>query len=310
MKKITLFAAFAALAVSASAQYTTATPYADQSVVAGEIQIFDVILGAEDVLTGLKGAGQTVNDWRVNDTDRFLYVWDGTFVGGDGSYPGVGYNDMQFDGYSSLDVSTVGWSGAGFFISEAAGCSTKHWSDATKFHVAYRTAAVGPASVAVILADGDPAGSSPAKVALGTAFNDGGAIYPTIGPALNDEWQAIDISFADLKKIYPTFAFVGVDAWQGNIVSLLGGGVTGQNISVDCMYFHSPAGESGVAAVVDNAQLVITANTVNVEGAEGIYVYDLAGRLVKSAQGTTLGISDLNGALIVKSGNTVKKIMK
>lgn len=310
MKKITLFAAFAALAVSASAQYTTATPYADQSVVAGETQIFDVILGAEDVLTGLKGAGQTVNDWRVNDTDRFLYVWDGTFVGGDGSYPGVGYNDMQFDGYSSLDVSTVGWSGAGFFISETAGCSTKHWSDATKFHVAYRTAAVGPASVAVIIGDGDPAGSSPAKVALGTSFNDGGAIYPAVGPALNDEWQAIDISFADLKKIYPTFAFVGVDAWQGNIVSLLGGGVTGQNISVDCMYFHSPAGESGVAAVADNAQLVITANTVNVEGAEGIYVYDLAGRLVKSAQGTTLGISDLNGALIVKSGNAVKKIMK
>ena len=311
MKKFTFLAAFAALALSANAQYTSETPYADQSVVAGETQTFDVILGAEDVLTGLQGAGQKVNDWRVNDVDRFLYVWDNTFDGGDGSYPGVGYSDMQFDGYSSLNVGSVGWSGAGFFFQGAAGTNTMHWNENTKFHVAVRTAATAPASIAFVIADGDNAGSSPAKVALGESFNDGGAIYPTIGPKLSDEWVGIDISFADLKKFYPTFAWVNTEAWQGNIVSILGGGVEGQNISLDCMYFHTPEGDNAVGTVVDDAQWVITNNTVNVANGNGIELYDLSGRMIKSVNGTTLGISELgNGVFVVKSGNSVKKIMK
>lgn len=312
MKKFTLFAAAAVCALGASAQYTTATPYADQSVVAGETQTFDVILGAEDVLTGLTGAGQKVNDWRVNDVDRFLYVWDNTFTGGDGSYPGVGYSDMQFDGYSSLNVGTVGWSGAGFFCSADSKTSTMHWNENTKFHVAVRTTATAPESVAIIIADGDPAGSSPAKVALGESFNDSGAIYPTIGPKLSDEWQGIDISFADLKRFYPSFAWVNVEAWSGNIVSILGGGVTGQNISLDCMYFHTPTGAEGaVGSVEGDAQFVVTRNTVNVSNGNGIELYDLSGRLIRSAAGTTLGISDLgNGIFVVKSGNSVAKIMK
>lgn len=311
MKKFTFLAAFAALAFSANAQYTCETPYADQSVVAGETQTFDVILGAEDVLTGLQGAGQKVNDWRVNDVDRFLYVWDNTFVGGDGSYPGVGYSDMQFDGYSSLNVGTVGWSGAGFFFSGEASTNTMHWNENTKFHIAVRTAATAPASIALIIADGDNEGSSPAKVALGESFNDGGNIYPTIGPKLSDEWVGVDISFANLKKFYPTFAWVNTDAWQGNMVSILGGGVEGQNISLDCMYFHTPEGDNAVGTVADDAQWVITNNTVNVTNGNGIELYDLSGRMIKSVSGTTLGISELgNGVFVVKSGNSVKKIMK
>lgn len=310
MKKFTLFAAFAALAMSASAQYTCATPYADQSVVAGETQIFDVVLGAEDVLTGLKNAGQKVNDWRVNDVDRFLYVWDNTFAGGDGSYPGVGYSDMQFDGYTSLNVGNVGWSGAGFFISDESKCSTMHWNENTKFHVATRTSSVAPSSVAVILSDCD-LGGGPAKVALGDAFNDGGAIYPSIGPKLSDEWVGVDISFADLKKFYPNFQWFNSEAWKGNMVSILGGGVEGQNISLDCMYFHTPEGDAAVGSVEADAQWVVTGNTVNVTGNNGIELYDLSGRLIKSVKGTTLGISELGtGAYLVKSGNSVKKIMK
>ena len=311
MKKFYLFAAGALMAVSANAQYTTETPYADQSVKEGVTATFDVILGAEDVMTGLQNAGQKVNDWRVNDVDRFLYVWDNTFDGGDGSYPGVGYSDMQFDGYSSLNVGSVGWSGAGFFFSEASGTSTKHWNDNTRFHIATRTAAVAPPSVALILCDGDPAGSAPAKVALGDSFNDGGNIYPTIGPKLTDEWVGTDISFADLKKFYPSFNYVNVDNWQGNILSILGGGVTGQNISMDCMYFYTPSAESAVAEIFSENDFVVTSNTVNVAGANAIELYDLSGRLIKKVDGSTLGISELGtGVYVAKAGNAAKKIMK
>lgn len=311
MRKISFLAAFAALALSANAQYVCETPYADQSVVAGETQIFDLILASDDVINGLQNAGQKINDWRVDDTNRFLYVWDGTFTGGDGSFPGVGYDNFQFDGYSSLNVANVGWSGAGFFDNYDAGVNTMHWNDDTKFHVAVRTASTAPNSVALILCDGDNEGSAPAKVALGDSFNDGGAIYPTIGPKLSDEWVGIDISFADLKKFYPSFNYVNAEAWQGNILSILGGGVEGQNISLDCMYFHTPESEGAVGAIYDDVNFVVTGNTVNVAGAQNIQLYDLSGRLIKSVNGSTLGISELGGGIYVaKAGNAVKKIMK
>lgn len=314
MKKFTLFAAFAALAVSASAQYTCETPYANQNVIQGVQSTFDIVVGSStDLVKPLEDAGQKVNNFGPDDETRFLYIWDDTFVGGDGSYPGVGYSGMQFDGYTSLNVGTVGWSGAGWYITPNTGISTEHWCDQTKFHVAYRTDNNGPASVAIIINDSskEVPGAAPAKFAVGTAFNDGGAIYPTIGPGLTDEWQAVEISFADLKKIYPEFNYVATDNYGGNVVSILGGGVVGQNIALDCMYFFTPGEDAAVGAVADDAQWVISRNTVNVANGNGIELYDLSGRIIKSTTGSTLGISELgNGVFVVKSGNSVQKIMK
>lgn len=314
MKKFTLFAGFAVLAMTASAQYTCKTPYADENVVAGVKSTFDIVVGSTPgLIDPLEAAGQKVNNFGPDDVNRFLYVWDGTFVGGDGTFPGVGYNDMQFDGYTSLNVGTEGWSGAGWFITPDTGISTAHWCDDTKFHVAYRTSNNGPSSVAIIINDAanEVPGSAPAKFAVGAAFNDGGAIFPTIGPALTDEWQAVEISFADLKKIYPSFNFVPTTKYGGNVVSILGGGVTGQNISLDCMYFFTPGDDAAVGSICDDANFVITGNTVNVNNGQGIELYDLAGRLIKSSNSSVMGISDINnGIFIVKSGNSVKKIMK
>lgn len=307
MKKFTLFAAFAALALSASAQYTCETPYADQSVVAGETQIFDIVLGAESVFDGLKAAGQKTNDLRPNGETNNLWVWEETFVGGDGSYPGVGYNDMQFDGYTSLNVSTVGWSGAGFDIQ--SDFNNTHWNENTKFHVAFRTAGTAPESVGFILANSE--GSTPGNIAVGAAFDDNGTIYPMVCNSISDEWQAIDVSFADIKKMQSSFNYITSETWHGNIVAFLAGGVEGRNISLDCMYFHTPTGDNAVGTVADDAQWVISNNTVNVANGNGIELYDLSGRMLKSVNGTTLGIDDLsNGVFVVKNGNSVKKIMK
>lgn len=314
MKKFTLMAAFAALAMTANAQYTCETPYANADVIPGVQSTFDIVVGSSEALAApLEAAGQKVNNFGPDDVTRFLYIWDGTFVGGDGSYPGVGYSDMQFDGYTSLDVTSVGWSGAGWFITPNTGISTEHWCDQTKFHVAYRTVSTGPSSVAIIINDAGEQvpGSAPAKFAVGTAFNDGGAIYPTIGPALNDEWQAVEISFADLKKIYPSFNYIPTPQYGGNVVSILGGGVTGQNISLDCMYFFTPGDDAAVGSISDDANFVITGNTVNVNNGQGIELYDLSGRLIKSTNNSVMGIGDLNnGMFIVKSGNSITKIMK
>ncbi len=151
----------------------------------------------------------------------------------------------------------------------------------------------------------------PAKFAVGTAFNDNGNIFPTIGLAINDDWQGIDISFADLKKIYPSFSPAHLEGWEGNLLSWLGGGVAGQTMAFDAVYFYSTE-SAGIDAVdvVSDIDFVVTENTVNVNGANGMVLYNLTGKAVKSTNGTVLGINDLTaGVYVVKSGNKARKIV-
>lgn len=309
MKKFTFLTVAAMTAMAANAQYTV-NP--ETSVVAAQkpAEVAWIVLdavGQED----LTKAGATLINMAPDDVNKFFYIWENTFAAGDGSYPGV---DGGEDQYLSLEVGSVGWSGGGYFISGDAGIDLSCFNDDTRFHVAYMTPSDnGPASVALVICDGDNEGSSPAKIAVGNSFDDGGNIYPTIGPALNDDWQGVDISFADLKKMYPSFALAtDMKNWQGNIVSILGGGVEGKTLALDCLYFYnlaaSDAGVDGVA--VDNACFVVTGKTINLNGANGIELYDMGGKLVKKTAGCVLGIDNLSaGVYVAKSGKLVHKVV-
>lgn len=306
MKKFTLAAVAAMAALSASAQYTAATPYANAS----NGKIFDLITCSDVVKTGLESAGKTVNDYRTNDETRWLYVWDNTFVGGDATYPGVGYDDMQFDGYPAFEVGTVGWSGAGFNINKGVGINTAHWTDQTRFHAAFRSNGTAPASIALVICDKDDL-NKPGRIAVGDAFNDNGTVYPAVAPALGEDWVAVDIAFSDIKKFTPDFNAGGDAAWTGNILSFLAGGVAGRAFAMDAIYFYTPeGGEGAVEGVADDAEFVVTDNTINVAGAKGIELYDMQGRLVARSNGSVLGTEGLNGIYVAKAGNAVKKIMK
>lgn len=307
MKKFTLVAFAAAATLGASAQYTTATPYMEPIVKAGA-KVLDAIVCDNASLDAARAAGVKVNDYRVDDVNRFFYIWDGTFEAGDGSYPGIGYNDFQFDGYTAVNVTTMGWSGAGFCFVVPGDLS--HFNENTRFHVAYRSQNA-PNSIALIIADGKQAGatSAPAKVALGDPFNDNGAIYPAIGPKASEEWQAIDISFSDLKKLYPSFDFNAGPSWEGNILAILAGGVQGTGVSLDAVYFYSNSEGSGVEAIENDAEFFVTRNTVN-STVNGIELYDLAGRRVAATAGTVLGLDELsNGVYVAKSGKKAQKVV-
>jgi len=58
-----------------------------------------------------------VSDFRPNDEDQFLYVWDGTYVGG--TTTGLNFYGNT-EGYLALTVNNMGWSGAGFNMSGAS----------------------------------------------------------------------------------------------------------------------------------------------------------------------------------------------
>lgn len=304
MKKVLLLSSVAALALAANAQYTCDP---STSVVAKQgPKTVEYLVLSDGGVAELEKAGATCTYIGPNDETRFMYIWEGTFDAGDGSYPGV---DMQEGTYLSLIVTNVGWSGAGYFVNTI---NTEMMNENTRFHAAYMTPnANAPASVALIIGDGDVEGSSPAKIAVGTSFVDGGNTYPTIGPALNDDWQGIDISFADLKKMYPSFNFVPSAEWEGNILSFLAGGVQGQSMALDAVYFYNTDGTGGVSNVAaDNASFLYTGNTINLNGANGIELYNLNGQLVKKTSGCVLGTDALNpGVYMARSGKTVSKII-
>lgn len=310
MKNLTLLAAMAVCGVGiANAQYV-GDPALSKTTSTGNL--YDVLLLDNASIESLKTSGKTVQDLRTDDVNRFLYVWDNTFVAGDGSYPGV---DMQMDGYVSFDVSTIGWSGAGFNIANAA-ADLKHFTDNTHFHCGLRSTN-GIKNVALIIGDGYAFENkndkwSPAKISVGSeAFVDNGTAFPLVGNFDADgEWVAVDITLGQLKKLWPSFNYKA-GGFGGNILSFLAGGTTGKNISLDAVYFYTPGnGESAVAGVVADTDIIVTARTVNAAGTDEIALYNLAGQLVKKVNASIMGIEDIAaGIYIVKAGNAVKKVV-
>ena len=309
MKKITLLAGMAMAAGMASAQYTvnpTVNTVLDNTKVTA---VYPIVLD-EAAIKAFENQGATVIPMGPNDDTRNLYIWpDGsTFTAGDSSYPGVG---DHFDGYISLVVGTVGWSGAGFNVA-GEGCNTTAWNENTRFHLAYMSPGTICPSIALTIADGEgDCGSVPAKVSLGAAFNDNGTTFPSIAPTATSDWQGVDIDFATLKKLWPAFDFKAIDAWKGNILAFLAGGVTGQTLAFDAVYFYTPGTEGAVDGIeADNSAWVVTRHTVNCSGAEAIALYDLGGKLVKATEGTVLGLDDVEAGLyIARAGSSAVKVL-
>ncbi len=307
MKKSTILMAALVCAFSASAQYTV-DPEVKKVLEAGTpTTVYPVVLDKQSVQT-FADAGSNIIELNADDNTRHFYWWnEAGWTAGEDSYPGVG---MHFDGYVSLNITGQGgWSGGGFAMG-LPGVDISGFSENTRFHMAYRTATKAPASMAVILVDA----GKPAKVAVGDAFDDNGQVFPTIGPAFTDDWQGIDISFADLKKTYPSFDWTAVEkdrtlnAWTGNILSILTGAVAGTNVCLDAVYFYNPT-TTGVEGVSnDSDMMVITGNTVNARGE--IQVYDTNGRMVKSRI-NTVGLDGMQqGVYMVRNGKNVRKVVK
>lgn len=307
MKKLTLLAAMAVAGISvANAQYVV-----DPSLSKTNGAKYDAILLDQASIDGLTNSGKVVQDLRPDDTTKFLYVWDGTFVAGDGSYPGV---DMQMDGYTSLDVASVGWSGASFcMVSTPAKLS--HISDDTHLHIGFRSTNK-PTSVAFIVFDGYDYGVdankwSPAKFSVGsTAFNDNGTVFPLVGNFdAGGDWAAVDITLGQLKKLWPAFSYKQAD-FGGNILAFLAGGVTGTNICLDAVYFYSPEGGAVDTLGANNTEIVVTSRTISAPQAKGISLYNTTGQLVKEVKTSIMGIEGLaSGVYVVRAGNAVKKVV-
>ncbi|TXD52710.1 MULTISPECIES: Ig-like domain-containing protein [unclassified Polaribacter] len=175
---------------------------------------------------------KVIQDFRPDDTTKFLYVWDGTFEGGNS----VGNNFYGLDqDWISLKVGNVGWSGAGFSVGSAYGDidMTPMFDNPEDYylHIGFKTGQ-SASSYLFILTDGQ----AEAKIAIGNDFNDDGTTYTSYKQLTRDNtWNSIDIPVTHLNQLG---LFYNQTFQDVNIFTMLAGGNQGTTLDMDAVFFY------------------------------------------------------------------------
>lgn len=312
MKKFTLFAAMAAVAVSASAQYNTDKLSTADFLGTQKGSLDYIIIDSNTEAIIVADKGYVLQYVGPNNAGRNLYIWSQgeTFNEGEKTMPGV---DGGTDFMSLNQNATEAWCGAGYNIGLGEPANFAHFTDETRFHVAYACTSGTISGMYFTILDGDSDDTlvrKGAMVSLGKSFEKS----PVVGQAPTDEWQAIEITLGDLRKEVPDFSMEKPESWTGNVLSFGGspeyGWGAGANISLDAAYFFTPGEPAGIESIENNAaQLIVGNRTISCAGANGIALYSLNGQLIRSAAGSVIGTDNLAaGIYVAKAGNSVAKV--
>jgi len=290
MKKLTfslMLLAMSAFATSAFAQddFTKGSNY--------------YLIYLDDVSAAKIPAANVVKDYRVDDTNNFLYVWSNTYTSLTASGPNW---NGEVGTFLSFSVASVGWSGFGF-SGPVAKDLTAVTSDYT-LHIAMKASS---AASHIIGMDGP--GGLGARICIGsTAFVDGATTYqPYTNFTRDNKWHLLEIpmsAFFNLGLRYPS----AVPA-TSNVVYFLSGGVSGTTINMDAIFVYKK-GTTAVNSVKSDLDVILTGKTISVPGAtQPIELYSITGSKVRVSSEAIMGIEDVQkGIYIVRSGSLNKKI--
>jgi len=304
MKKFTLLAAAAAVAMSAgAAEFTIADPSVkgvlDKYPNANNFYTILLdeataeALGATKTVTYIGAEGTYDDEGHLVDGFRPLQIWANFTFSEDvrGKNPEGGT-----DGMISIDMNANGqaWWGGGFNVDPQGALDLSGITDSYRFHLAYKTQGTAAASTQINILDHAYGENLNGKgsFAIGEDRKDGEAQTPitAIAPKPTDEWQAIDIALSDVKKVFTTFSVEGMDKFSGFTMSFNGGEDNGTNIVLASAYFYNPnEGGQGAIETIEAAE----------ENAAPVY-YNLQGVRVANPE---------NGVFIMKAGKEVKKVV-
>jgi hypothetical protein len=184
-----------------------------------------------DGVTAVKLGTKIKADLRPDEITKFLYIWDNTFAAGTATGPNF-YGEVE--GWTSLTVGTVGWSGAGFNVNDNT-LTDKLVAITNNPNNYYLHIGIKSKGNAVYVFGMD--GQSNVKFAVGaSAFNDNGTMIQPLADFDRDgEWQQIEIPMSTLKTnglLYST----GMGA--KNIIWFLAGGVAGTTLDLDAVFIY------------------------------------------------------------------------
>ena len=201
--------------------------------------VIDSIKGSEvwpiimDGVTYEANASKIKADFRVDDTNNFLYIWANaeTYVAGDGA--GLNFFGNN-EGYVSLTVAApAGWSGCGFFLGATSAAAAEELRKAIVanpddyyLHLAMKATTTGNHQF-YTFADAST------SFAVGTATIEAGAV---IGDFTRDgSWAEFDVPMSQFATALasPTFKTSG-----DNIFCALSGAQVGSQLNLDAVYFY------------------------------------------------------------------------
>lgn len=166
-------------------------------------------------------------DYRTDDSNMFLYVWENTYAAGASSGPN---SFGEVEAWTSLVVNSVGWSGCGFAPSTTFKPDLSALTDKHVLHFAMKSKT--NASYQILLYDG----VNTAKITIGaTAFE---GVAPFGNFTRNGEWHHFEIPMSYLKGQglrYPAGGF------NANVVAILSGPTAGTTLDIDGVFFYVPA---------------------------------------------------------------------
>lgn len=184
-----------------------------------------------DGVTAAALGSKIKGDFRPDEATKFLYVWDNTYTAGTSTGPNF-YGEVE--GWVSLVVGNVGWSGAGFNCQDAA-LNDKLADITANPDKYYLHIGIKSKDNAVHLFGLD--GQSNVKFAIGaTGFTDNGVVTPALADFTRDgEWHEIEIPMATLKANGLLYA---TGMGTKNIFWFLSGGVAGKTLDLDAVFIY------------------------------------------------------------------------
>lgn len=189
----------------------------------------------DETSLGAIGGNVAVN-LGPDDTNSFLYIWDGTYNAGVCS--GVNFYGQAAD-WTALTVGSVGWSGCGFFLStEPEGLADWRARVAAAPESYYLHFALKPGNEGDIHCISFIWGDTKWAAGIGGDFNDNGAVSnevkPVGGTLVANEWNEFEISVADMGI---NFNQSLKDAGD-NYITFLSGGVAGTQLNLDAVFVY------------------------------------------------------------------------
>ncbi len=187
----------------------------------------DYYLFALDAVTYETISSKVVEDMRTDDMNTVIYVWESTYTAKTASGPNF-FGEVE--GWTALEVASVGWSGLGLCIlsAESGGTKTVDLTDIYNnaadytFHIAMRSTDTYTHTLKLVGSDGNET-----SITIG----DGG----TTNFTRDGEWQEIEIpmtTFTGLGLIYRE------GGQTGNVLCILSGGVAGTTLEFDACFIY------------------------------------------------------------------------
>jgi len=166
-------------------------------------------------------------DLRTDDENMHLYIWEGTYSAGTSSGPNA-FGEVE--GWTSLIVGSVGWSGFGFSTDAAKGFKADLTGITGDHYLHFAIKSKDKASHQLILNSGID--KDDYKIVIGSESFEGTA--PTTDFERDGEWHHIEIKMSTLFEKGLKYR----TPISANILAILSGPVAGTTLDIDGIFFY------------------------------------------------------------------------